>query len=76
VPCDKTISASAGAAQTISNSRLRQFRQTKKSATTFNPQVQEFCVANLEADLHWLTANLAIFNVRLSAGRQIENDTH
>ena len=39
----------------------------RKSGTAFNLEVHEFLFVYLEFDLHWLAANLAIFNIGLAA---------
>jgi hypothetical protein len=48
----------------------------RKSGTAFNLEVHEFLFVYLEFDLHWLAANLAIFNIGLAASGQIDDDTH
>jgi hypothetical protein len=47
-----------------------------KSAATIDPQVHEFAVADLETNLHGLAADLAIFDIGLTTGRQIDEDAH
>jgi hypothetical protein len=39
----------------------------RKSGTAFNLEVHELLFVYLEFDLHWLAANLAIFNIGLAA---------
>ena len=48
----------------------------RTSGTAFNLQVHEFLFVDFKFDLHRLAANLAIFNIGLAAGRQIDDDTH
>lgn len=75
VPCDKIICASQVATQSSKDKVLRQ-APFKKSATTVNSQVLEFFVTNIKIDLHGLTAYLAIFDIGLSAGGQVNHDVH
>jgi hypothetical protein len=41
---------------------------------TTDLQVREFTVSHFEVDLHRLTANLAVFNIRLVAATGIQQD--
>ena len=44
--------------------------------TAFDLQVHEFLFVGFEFYLHRLAANLAIFNIGLAAGGQIDDDAH
>ncbi len=48
----------------------------RTSGTAFNLQVHEFLFLDVEFDLHRLAAYLAIFNIGLAAGGQIDDDAH
>ncbi len=48
----------------------------RTSGIAFNLQIHEFLFRDFEFDLHRLAANLAIFDVGLAAGGQIDDDTH
>ncbi len=41
---------------------------------TTHLQIREFTVSHFEVDLHRLTANLAVFNIRLLAATGIQQD--
>jgi hypothetical protein len=47
-----------------------------RSASTIHAESKQLSLIGFESDLHRLATNLAILDVRLAAGGQIDDDVH